>query len=81
MTYVPANEVEVGDIIWDAQEHVVTKVQHLSVSTAITARRIDQPAGGGSVQWLYGNDWPPIPVTRRDGVFPARPDNGPGEVI
>lgn len=62
MERIPAPEVRVGDVIWKEQRHVVTKVQHLSVSTAITARATD--VVGVSVQWRLEN-WQMVEVTRQ----------------
>jgi len=66
--YVQAKDVKVGDIIWEAQEQVVTEVRHLSHSVAITAQRIGQVGPEfGSAQWLLENvRWVPVTITETE---------------
>lgn len=61
MLHVRADEVQVGDIIWKEQRNVVTRVRHLSVSTAIDTTATDKP--GLFVQWLLANELQ-VPITR-----------------
>lgn len=59
-TTVRADEVQVGDIIWDEQLYFVTEVKLLSVTAAITAKRI---GSGATNQWALPRSYS-VPITR-----------------
>ena len=77
LTVVRADEVKVGDIVWKAQEHRVTRVRVLSVSTAIDTERVGKP--GTLVQWHLDNEYP-VEVTRPWTLNDSRQDDEPEHV-
>lgn len=58
---IRADEVVVDDIIWDEPGWRVLEVKRLSVTVAITARRIGDT--DGSAQWLLEHEYL-VPVRR-----------------